>query len=353
MEPKITIAILAKDKAHVLPLYLKCIYDLQYPKDKICLYIRTNDNNDKTEDILFSWLEKHKNEYADYFFERSSVDEEIKKYGQHEWNTQRFKVLGRIRQDSIRYAIDHGTCYFVVDCDNFILPHTLRMLVNLNLPVVAPMLPRIDQNYANYHFKTDDNGYFAECQEYYDVRNYNIVGIIRVNVVHCTYLIRNETLSHVSYDDNSGRHEYVIFSSRLRWLNIPQFIDNRENYGQLVFAENVEELDQIKWIHNRLAESYSEIRSSEIRNDIKDIMTVPEKSTYSGPTGISLANDSQVPVEDVMTGREEELLIKMNALLVSINKSGKANDLSSTDKEMISKMGESMVKLFGPTGTNM
>ena len=43
MDDNILIAILAKDKAYVLPLYLKCIYNLNYPKHKILLYIRSND----------------------------------------------------------------------------------------------------------------------------------------------------------------------------------------------------------------------------------------------------------------------------------------------------------------------
>src|SRR5579872_6045160 len=48
----ITIAILAKDKAHTLPLYLDCIEAQTWPKSNTYLYIRTNNNNDNTAQVL-------------------------------------------------------------------------------------------------------------------------------------------------------------------------------------------------------------------------------------------------------------------------------------------------------------
>ena len=41
----VTIAILAKDKAHTLPLYLQCIEQQTWPAQQTYLYIRTNNNN--------------------------------------------------------------------------------------------------------------------------------------------------------------------------------------------------------------------------------------------------------------------------------------------------------------------
>ena len=47
--PRVMVAILAKQKEPALPLYLDCIEALDYPKSSIVLYIRTNNNTDKTE----------------------------------------------------------------------------------------------------------------------------------------------------------------------------------------------------------------------------------------------------------------------------------------------------------------
>jgi hypothetical protein len=64
-----------------------------------------------------------------------------------------------------------------------------------------------------------------------------------VELIHCTYLIRNEVLDYVKYNDGSGRHEYVIFSEALRKAGIPQYVDNRNYYGKLTFCDTEEDFN--------------------------------------------------------------------------------------------------------------
>jgi GR25 family glycosyltransferase involved in LPS biosynthesis len=56
-------------------------------------------------------------------------------------------------------------------------------------------------------------------------------------VVHCTYLVRADIVPQITYDDGSGRHEYVIFADSARKAGIPQYIDNRQIYGYITFGE--------------------------------------------------------------------------------------------------------------------
>lgn len=239
----VTIAILAKDKAHVLPLYLKCIENQTYPSSKINLYIRTNNNNDNTSEILKTWLEQVKDQYHEIYFDDSDVVERVQDFAPHEWNYTRFKVLGRLRQESVDWAKTHNSHYFIADCDNFIVPETIERLLGTHLPVVGPLLKNGDSAvslYANFHFITDEHGYFANSDHYYHIYNQSIKGLIEVEVIHCTYFIRNEVLDTICYDDESGRYEYVIFSDVLRKAHIPQYIDNRFYYGSLTFATSEE-----------------------------------------------------------------------------------------------------------------
>lgn len=71
----------------------------------------------------------------------------------------------------------------------------------------------------------------------YDIYNQKIKGLIEVPVVHCTYIIRHEVLHLLTYDGDSWRYEYVIFSDSARKNNIAQYIDNRKLYGYASFAE--------------------------------------------------------------------------------------------------------------------
>ena len=62
--------------------------------------------------------------------------------------------------------------------------------------------------------------------------------------------IANNILDKVSYDDDSYRYEYVIFSDVLRKQKIPQYIDNRKDYGRITFAVTKEEFETF-WDSNK------------------------------------------------------------------------------------------------------
>jgi glycosyltransferase involved in cell wall biosynthesis len=238
--PLVLVAILAKQKEPALALYLECIEALSYPKSSIILYIRTNNNTDRTEQILREWVKEIGHLYAAVEFDGSDVADRVEQYREHEWNAERFKVLGRIRNASLRRALELGCdFYFVADVDNFIRPDTLRELVALNMPIVAPLLRSIipDRFYSNYHAEIDATGYYENCDQYHWLLNRHVRGIVEVPVVHCTYLIRADVIPELNYEDESGRHEYVIFSDVARKAAIPQYLDNRQVYGYITFSE--------------------------------------------------------------------------------------------------------------------
>lgn len=240
---KILVAILAKQKAPSLPLYLQCIEALDYPKSSIVLYIRTNNNTDNTEQILRDWVRRIGHLYAAVEFDAEDVATRVEQYGVHEWNETRFRVLGRIRNISLARTYEHGCdFYFVADCDNFIRPCTLRELVALNLPIVAPFLRSIGPGafYSNYHAEIDDNGYYADCDQYHWILTRLVRGLIEVPVVHCTYLVRADVLGRLTYEDATNRYEYVVFSASARKAEIPQYFDNRQVYGYITFDEGGE-----------------------------------------------------------------------------------------------------------------
>jgi hypothetical protein len=243
-QPIVCIAILAKDKEKSLHLYLKCIENQDYPKEKIILYIKTNDNKDSTEKILNEWLYRVKKYYKQVVYDNKTVDSKLINYKNHQWDGRRFKALAAIRQKSLQFAVEvNAEYYFVADCDNFLKPSTLSRLLELNLDIVAPFLTLADRtgpnpNYSNFHSAVNENGYFVADKIYYLYLEQSIRGIILVPVVHCTYLIKCSCADKLYYDDNSGRHEYVIFSESARISGVEQYLDNRIVYGYLFFDEN-------------------------------------------------------------------------------------------------------------------
>lgn len=244
----VTVAILAKDKGHALPLYLESIEKQTYPASRINLYIRTNNNNDNTAEILQEWVQRVGELYNEVYLDTSDVEERVQDFEPHDWNQTKLRVLAKLRQDSIQWALERNSHYFVMDCDNFVVPETLERLVETHLPVIGPLLTVADNplnHYSNYHFAINEQGYFQQTDEYFTIRYQIIRGLIQVGVIHCAYLIRREVLEKVRYEDGSGRHEYVIVSDGLRKAGIPQYIDNRQVYGLLTFTDTTEKMNEL------------------------------------------------------------------------------------------------------------
>lgn len=245
----IVVAILSKNSEITLPFYLKCIYNQTYDKKYIHLYIRTNDNTDKTRDILFEYINNYGDLYASVYFDDTDtkMNAELIKLKNHHWNQMRFQTLSKIRQESIDYAIQKKADYFTVDCDNFIIPSTLENLMKIKkIGIVSPMLKEYPEwtNYSNFHYKVAEDGFYEENETYRSIVKDEITGIIRSGCVHCTYYIDNRYLPLVSYIDGTERYEYVIFSEIMRKHGIGQYIDNTEKYGFLVRIDNQEQFDK-------------------------------------------------------------------------------------------------------------
>jgi glycosyltransferase involved in cell wall biosynthesis len=237
--PRVLVAILVSQNEEELPLYLKCIETLDYPKSSMVLYIRTFNNTDGTERLLREWVGRVGCLYAAVEFDAADVDTPVGQVGAHEGSATVFRVPGHVRKLSLSRVLQHSCdFYFAANVDNFVRECTLRDLVALNLPIVAPFLRSIGAGdfYSNYHAAIDINGYYVECDQYTWALNRWIRGVLEMPVVNSTYLVRADVLSDLTYEDGTLRHEYVIFSESARKQGIPQYLDNRQVYGYLAIG---------------------------------------------------------------------------------------------------------------------
>jgi hypothetical protein len=247
--PRVLLAILARQHEAILPSYLACIEALDYPKSAMVISIRTNNNTDATRDILEAWAKRVRGQYA--YIEMNDADEPepLQQFGRYEWNAMRFKVLGRLRAQSLQRTLVHRCdFYFVADVDNFLRPETLRHLVSAQLPIVAPFLRTLEPQgiYSNFHADVDANGYFREGPRYGQIFARQVMGLIEVPVVNCTYLIRSDALGYLTYVDATDRHDYVIFSESARKAGVTQYLDNRQVYGYLALGDAPDIAAQVK-----------------------------------------------------------------------------------------------------------
>ena len=247
-DQKVLLAILVRNKAHLLPYFLRCIENLDYNKKNLSLYINTNNNKDETQEILLDWLKSHENLYRSVCYEKT--DYVIDASTPHEWTNERLKTLAKIRNRSLQKTKETGSdFYFVVDCNNFIAPFTLKELIRQNKPMIAPMLrsiPEPGDAASNFFCAVDDNGYYRDSPDYLKILRREKVGTFKVPVVHCTYLIKAECLDKLDYYSENGEYEFIVFSRRAREQGVDQYICNEKEFGTNVNFHTKLTLEQEK-----------------------------------------------------------------------------------------------------------
>ena len=256
--PTVLWAVIVKDAENLLPLYLKCLLEQTYPKERIYLHIRTNDNNDGTEFVLQDFIKNHGETYMGISFNNESITKDLQDFELHEWNETRFRIMARLRQESIDYARENDfDYYFCSDIDNFVKKDTLKSLVALKLPVVAPFL-RISApthrepfgsenvNYSNFHDAIDDLGGFKETERYFQIMRSEVSGLLEVPLVHCTYLVNQAVFEHVNYSHIEGNWEYRNFALSCLKNDVKQYLDASETFGLITFGNDVQDREDIE-----------------------------------------------------------------------------------------------------------
>ena len=257
MQPTVFVHVLAKDKQETLPYYLETLEAWDYPKDRIVLYVRTNNNKDSTREILDEWMNVHGHDYMLTLYDSSDLNVDFSRYSVHEWTTDRLDVIRHLRDKGLMMARDYDCdFYFTSDVDNYLRSHTLSQLVAVNAPVIAPLLRYAEDphevaensaaaNWTYSNFTNIVNG-FGDTQHgsdvfppgYFEILERQDPGLYSVDLVHATYLLRRDVFWRVSYQNGSEGFDYIKFAATLRLNGILQILDNREVYGCMTLAEN-------------------------------------------------------------------------------------------------------------------
>jgi SAM-dependent methyltransferase len=234
--PLIQFSILARNAEYFLDLYLDCLSNLDYDKSQIILHIQTNDNVDATEDKINQWLSLNAKFYYDVQYHSTSF-KTLEDDKTLTWSNDHFDVIKKLRNKTLESALHNNVDYlFICDVDNFIIPSTLKNLVGLGLPIVAPLL-RFDtaENLeSNFWPATDSSGlWFNENQFYGPIISRYLQGVFKLPLVHCTYLIKADCIASLTYSNlfSESSHEYIVFADNARRQQIPMYLDNRLLYG--------------------------------------------------------------------------------------------------------------------------
>ncbi|ROT72094.1 hypothetical protein C7M84_009553 [Penaeus vannamei] len=152
-DPTVFVVLLARNKEHTLPYFLTLFERLNYPKERMSLFVRSDHNQDKTIDILQDWLEDNRDKYH-------SVDEYLdqlgpKKYPDDkivsDWSDERFNNIIGMKEEALNKARGMWADFiWFLDMDIFLTePDALHILLNEDKAIIGPMLNSL-ATYSNY-----------------------------------------------------------------------------------------------------------------------------------------------------------------------------------------------------------
>jgi len=235
LTPRVQITILARDKERELPMFLKCVENIDYEPRCLDVYVHTNNNSDRTTDILKEWCDKNRNKYGSMTFVEEDIPELRDKPGrksEDDWYADggiRLVKLAEIRQKSLEYAYKQNCkYYFVCDVDNFFPPETIRYCVDQNKPIISPMMVQLNGAVPRsfYHICAP-NGYWQNNPLETLIWNKSLTGVFKVDLVHMCYMIKTDNLLRgLSYHTDGVQMEFVTFARSARFSGVNQYVTN-------------------------------------------------------------------------------------------------------------------------------
>ena len=196
---------------------LKNLSNLTYPKDKIYIKIFTN----QKRNYDFS------KEYISVDFEKHNSDEKV------------------IRDSSIKECSKLGYDYYL-NIDTICMvqeKECIQKLISYDKDIVAPLLRLGSDNWSNFWGDIDENGWYRESFNYFDILECRQKGCWNVPYINNMYLIKRKTLGLLDgfYSKNFQKNRGcdMSFCENCFSNNIYLHVCNEDKYGTLIDPEEV------------------------------------------------------------------------------------------------------------------
>ncbi|XP_053954826.1 procollagen-lysine,2-oxoglutarate 5-dioxygenase [Anastrepha ludens] len=218
--PIISMALIITQAVPFFDMFLEKIENLNYPKDKLHLFIYSNQKFH--DDMAKSFLKRLEQEYRSVKIVLSS----------DMLNEQQGRELAL--QQAKKKQCDY---IFFVDADVQVDdPQLLREMLIMNRQFAAPVVSKYDELWSNFWGALSDGGYYARSHDYVDIVKGSFTGMWNVPYVSSVYLIKSSAFKHISYHHRDYDPDMAMCES-LRRAGVFMFVTNQHVYGHLVNAD--------------------------------------------------------------------------------------------------------------------
>ncbi|XP_076046974.1 glycosyltransferase 25 family member [Oratosquilla oratoria] len=243
-EPTVLVVLLARNKEHILPYFLTLFEQLDYPKERMALFIRSDHNEDETINVLEDWLRVNRRKFhlVDVILDQNSPSLYPEEERSTQWPSSRFRSLINMKEEALRLGRSMWADFiWFLDVDVMLTkPDVLRSMLTEEKAIVSPMLKSLG-TYSNYWCGMTDDYWYKRTDEYLPILDMKEKGCFIVPMVHSCVLV---DLTRVAADfltfnpDNltsyDGPHDDIItFAISAKKVELQMYICNKEVYGYI------------------------------------------------------------------------------------------------------------------------
>nr|XP_010594529.1 procollagen-lysine,2-oxoglutarate 5-dioxygenase 3 isoform X3 [Loxodonta africana] len=221
--PRVLLAVFVEQPTPFLPRFLQRLLLLDYPPDRVTLFLHNNEVYHEPH-IADAWPQ-----LQDHF----SV---VKLVGPEEALTP-----GEARDMAMDSCRQDLSCefYFSLDADAVITnQQTLRILIEEDRKVIAPMLSRHGKLWSNFWGALSPDEYYARSEDYVELVQRKRVGVWNVPYISQAYVIRGETLRtelpQKEVFSSSDTDPDMAFCKSLRDKGVFLHLSNQHEFGRLL-----------------------------------------------------------------------------------------------------------------------
>uniref|UniRef100_A0A8C2ZV89 procollagen-lysine 5-dioxygenase n=1 Tax=Cyclopterus lumpus TaxID=8103 RepID=A0A8C2ZV89_CYCLU len=261
--PLVYLAVFIEHATPFMEEFLDRLTTLNYPPAKIRLFI--HNNVVYHEHHIQRFWERHRALFPDALL--VGPEENLQE------NKARAMAVGACKKDP---ECDY---YFSIDSDVALTnPDTLRILIEENKSVIAPMLSKHGKLWSNFWGALSPEGFYSRSEDYIEIVQAKRMGLWNVPYITQAYLIKGSVLrsklSQVSLYVEEGMDPDMVFCRSIRDQGVFMFVSNRDEFGRLVASSNFNTSrlhpdmwqifdNPVDWKEKYISENYSKIFEDE------------------------------------------------------------------------------------------
>ncbi|XP_040182027.1 procollagen-lysine,2-oxoglutarate 5-dioxygenase 1 [Rana temporaria] len=225
--PLVLIGVFIEQPTPFISEFFKRITNLQYPKQRIQLYIANHEPNHQRQ--VDKFLKEHS---AEYSLVKYIAPEEMS-------NAADARNAG---MDMCRQNLE-CEYYFSIDVQVVLKNASiLQTLIEQNKSILCPMVSRVQDFWSNFWGALSKEGFYARSEDYIDIVQRQRIGIWNVPYINSVYLVKGSALRTKlnQYDMFRSGHldPDMAFCDNVRKQGVFMFVTNRQLFGHLLSLEN-------------------------------------------------------------------------------------------------------------------